>query len=529
MKAKRTLRKEVKIFLGVVGGILIIYLGLCFVAGLSDFTRNTTINGIDVGSMSKQEAVTALSEQFAKDTQDLKMVLTIHDKEYQIDLKDNVAFHGEQAVNDIVEDIDSSFFTRGYHYFAGEDFIAPITIKNEDQLKASIQVSGLLNYDTTVPTTYKLGDNSIIFTKGKDGEKATIDQTMKQIKDALNCYDFKEKIECQLVENRLEDGEMEAMHKELCQEAKNASLNKKNNQIVDGQVGIDYQLDEAKKAFSKVKSGKTFEVKAIITQPQISKADLEKNLFRDTLGSYSTYVSGSSVRKNNVRLAGLKCNTILLPGEEFSFNNVVGQRTISRGFGAAAAYKDGETIDEVGGGVCQTSSTLYNAVMLSNLEVTLRYNHSYVSSYVPIGRDATVSWGGPDFKFKNNTDYPIKIVMSYSHSRLYAKIVGTNVNGTKVKITSEQLSSKPFITKEVNDPTLEVGKTKVKTSGYNGATAQSYRYVYDKNGKLISKKKEAYSNYKKRDKVVLVGTKPVVNPPVAPVEPTPPDQTVTPQ
>ena len=293
MKAKRTLRKEVKIFLGVVGGILIIYLGLCFVAGLSDFTRNTTINGIDVGSMSKQEAVTALSEQFEKDTQDLKMVLTIHAKEYQIDLKDNVAFHGEQAVNDIIKDIDSSFFTRGYHYFVGEDFIAPITIKNEDQLRASIQASGLLNYDTTIPTTYKLGDNSIIFTKGKDGEKVTIDQTLKQIKDALNCYDFKEKIECQLVENRLEDGEMEAMHKELCREAKNASLNKKNNQIVDGQVGIDYQLDDAKKAFSKVQSGKTLKLKLLLHNLKFLKGDLEKNLFRDTLGSYSTYVSGS--------------------------------------------------------------------------------------------------------------------------------------------------------------------------------------------------------------------------------------------
>lgn len=528
-KTKRTLRKEVKIFLGVVGGILFIYLGFCFIAGMSDFTRNTTINGIDVGSMSKQEAVTALSEQFAKDTQDLKMILTIQDKEYPIDLKDNVAFYGEQAVNDIIKEIDSSFFIKGYHYFIGEDFYAPVIIKNEDQLKASIQASGLLNYDTTVPTTYQIGDDSILFTKGKDGKKATVDQTMKQIKDALNHYDFKNEIECQLVENRLEDGEMEALHEKLCQEAKNATLNKKNNQIIDGKVGIDYQLEDAKKAFSRAKSGATFEVKATITQPKISKADLEKNLFRDTLGSYSTYVSGSSVRKNNVRLAGLKCNTILLPGEEFSFNNTVGERTPSRGFGAAAAYKDGETVDEVGGGVCQTSSTLYNAVMLSNLEVTLRYNHSYVSSYVPIGRDATVSWGGPDFRFKNNTDYPIKIVMSYSNSRLYAKIVGTNVNGTTVKITSEQLSSKPFTTKQVDDPTLEVGQTKVKTSGYNGATAQSYRYVYDRNGQLISKKKEAYSNYKKRDKVVLIGTKPVANPPVEPTAPTQPGETISTQ
>ena len=530
-KTKKTLRKEVKIALGVIGSLLIVYIGLCFVAGMNDFSRATSINGIEVGNMTKQEVGKALNEQFAKDTKDLKLVMKADEKTYEIDVKDNLSFDGQKSAEDISKQVHSSFLTRGFYYLIGQDYTAPISIKDEDKLKESIQKSGILDYDTTVPSTYQLGQDSVIFTKGTDGQKVTEEKTLQQIQEAFQQYDFKDVIECDLVDNRLENGEMEAMHKEICQDAKNATLDKKNDyKVVDGKVGVNYQLDDAKKAFSKAKSGETFEVKATITQPEISKADLEKNLFRETLGSYSTYVSGSSVRKNNVRLAGIKCNTILLPGEEFSFNNIVGQRTTARGFGAAAAYKDGETVDEVGGGVCQTSSTLYNAVLLSNLEVTLRYNHSYVSSYVPIGRDATVSWGGPDFKFKNNTDYPIKVVMSYSNSRLYAKIVGTNVNGTKVKITSEQLSSIPYTTKEVKDSSLEVGKTKVQTSGYTGATAQSYRYVYDKNGKLISKTKEAYSKYKKRDKVVLVGTKPVQTqtPTTDPATPTP-ETTPTPE
>ena len=161
---------------------------------------------------------------------------------------------------------------------------------------------------------------------------------------------------------------------------------------------------------------------------------------------------------------------------------------------------------EVGGGVCQPSSTLYNAVVLSNLEVTERRNHTYVSSYVPIGRDATVSWGGPDFKFKNNTDYPIKVVSSYSNNRLTMSIVGTDLEDITVEFTSTKLSSTPYNTIEKEDPTLEEGKRKVDVSGYNGAKAQSYRKVY-KAGVLISSEKEAYSAYSKRDKVVLVGTK----------------------
>ena len=145
--------------------------------------------------------------------------------------------------------------------------------------------------------------------------------------------------------------------------------------------------------------------------------------------------SGTSVRKNNVKLSGDKCNgVILLPGEEFSYNNVVGKRTKENGFGEAAAYLNGETVQEVGGGICQTSSTLYNAVLYANLKITERTNHTFVSGYVPIGRDATVSWGGPDFKFKNDQAYPIKIIASYENSRLTTKILGTNVNNVLVEL-----------------------------------------------------------------------------------------------
>lgn len=531
LRLKPKYKKRLTIALiSLVSVVVVGYLALCFVAGTNDFVSNTTINGIEVGNMTKQEAADTLSAKLEEDTKDLVLNMKVNDQSFQIDLKDNIAFDVNKIVDEVSKTVEGSFFTRGYYYLVHKDFNAPITIKDENALKESIQKSEILKYDTTVKTTYEIGEDKVTFTKGKDGVKVTEESILRQIKEVLQNNQFKEVIQCELIDNRLEDGEMEELHKQLNQEAKNATLDKKNDYaLVDSQVGVNYSLEEAKKAFSKASPGETFDVPAKITQPKISKEDLEKNLFKDTLGSYSTYVSGSSVRKNNVKLAGLKCNSILLPGEEFSFNGTVGQRTIANGFGAAGAYRDGETVSEVGGGVCQASSTLYNAVLLSNLEVTLRYNHSFVSSYVPIGRDATVSWGGPDFKFKNNKDYPIKIVMSYSGGRLHCKILGTNVDGSYVKITSQRLSSTPFTTIYQDDPTLEVGKTKTKTSGYNGAKAQSYRYVYDKNGKLISSNKEAYSVYKKRDKVVLRGTKPVETPtedPTVPVVPqTPPADT----
>ncbi len=246
---------------------------------------------------------------------------------------------------------------------------------------------------------------------------------------------------------------------------------------------------------------------------------------------YSTYVSGSSVRKNNVKLAGEKCNgIILLPGEEFSYNHTVGKRTKAAGFGEAGAYLNGETVQEVGGGVCQTSSTLYNAVVLANLKVTERSNHTYISSYVPIGRDATVSWGGPDFKFKNNRDYPTKIEASYANSKLTCKIIGTDVDGSYVKFTSEKTGDVGFNTKYENDDTIPEGQQVTRTAGSNGGRAVSYRLVYDKNGNLISKTKEANSYYKGHDALIAVGTMKVETPaptvPVTPEQPTPEQPTV---
>lgn len=162
-------------------------------------------------------------------------------------------------------------------------------------------------------------------------------------------------------------------------------------------------------------------------------------------------------------------------------------------------------MDEIGGGVCQPSSTLYLACLRANLEITERYAHRYVPAYIPWGMDATVSWGGPDYKFTNNTNYPIKIVTSYSGGYLTVKILGTNADGITAKITNETLSTTPWETVYEDDPTLPAGTEKVKTTPYTGYKVRTYRNLYDANGKLISSTYEATSDYKVRNKVIARG------------------------
>lgn len=531
----KKLNKKVPIIGGaVIGVILVIYIILCFLASGNGFIKNMTINGIKVNNMSKDEIVTQLEKQYQKDEKNLLLNLSLNDQKYQIDMKDNVKVNIKKQVNNIQKKYNN-FFTKGYHYLLQHNENISIDIKNQKQLNKDIKKSGILDYSTLVPTTYKVEKTKVIFTKGKSGEAVKQKDVYNTIQTALNEYDFNRTLKIKPSSVSEDESVMKTIYKTLSKKGKNATLDKNNDyKIVAEQYGAKYDLDDSISAFNKAKEGKEFEVKAKAIVPSITKEDLEKNLFKDVLGEYTTTVNGSSVRKNNVRLAGEKCNVILLPGEEFSYNQTVGKRTKENGFGEAGAYLNGETVQEVGGGVCQTSSTLYNAVVLANLEVTERTNHTYISSYVPIGRDATVSWGGPDFKFKNNRDYPIKIEASYAGGKLTCKIIGTDVDGSYVKFTSERTGDVAYNTKYENDDTIPEGQQVTKQAGSNGGKAVSYRLVYDKDGKLLSKKKEANSYYKGHEAIIAVGTMkveqvPETTPETTPnTEPTQPETTIEP-
>lgn len=531
----KKLNKKVPIIGGaVIGVILVIYIILCFLASGKGFIKNMTINGIKVNNMSKEEVISKLENKYQKDQNQLLLNLEMNDQKYQIDMKDNVKVNIKKQVNNIQKKYNN-FFTKGYHYLLQHNENISIDIKNQKQLNKDIKKSGIIDYSTLVPTTYKVEKTKVIFTKGKSGEAVKQKDVYNTIQTALNEYDFNKTLKIKPSSVSEDESVMKTIYKTLSKEGKNATLDKNNDyKIVAEQYGAKYDLDDSISAFNKAKEGKEFEVKAKAIVPSITKEDLEKNLFKDVLGEYTTTVNGSSVRKNNVRLAGEKCNVILLPGEEFSYNQTVGKRTKENGFGEAGAYLNGETVQEVGGGVCQTSSTLYNAVVLANLEVTERTNHTYISSYVPIGRDATVSWGGPDFKFKNNRDYPIKIEASYANSKLTCKIIGTNVDGSYVKFTSERTGDVAYNTKYENDATIPEGQQVTKQAGSNGGRAVSYRLVYDKDGKLLSKKKEAKSYYKGHEAIIAVGTMkveqvPETTPETTPnTEPTQPETTIEP-
>ena len=217
-----------------------------------------------------------------------------------------------------------------------------------------------------------------------------------------------------------------------------------------------------------------------------------------------------------------------MPGDVFSYNDVVGERTAERGFKEATIYVGNSAEDGLGGGVCQVTSTIYYATLRADLEIVERYAHSREVTYVPKGEDATVAWGSKDFKFANNTGFPIKVVTSHKSNNLTVKLYGTQtVAGKKVTIDTTILSKTPFEVVYEVDETLTPGTEKVKSNGYTGYKTESYRVVTI-NGVEVSRTLENKSTYKKYDKVILHNPKAEDAPATGTTTPTTPSQPTEP-
>ncbi|WP_455903377.1 VanW family protein [Clostridium sp.] len=220
-----------------------------------------------------------------------------------------------------------------------------------------------------------------------------------------------------------------------------------------------------------------------------------------TMSTYTTTTTSNSNRNENIRLAVAALNgTIVKPGQEFSFNNTTGARTEEKGYKPATAYLNGEVVQEPGGGVCQVSSTLYNAVVFAGLKSTERHAHSYEPSYVTPGEDAAVSYGGPDFKFVNNSEYPLAIKASFSASdrKLTIALYGVPIlkEGVKIRMSSEktgEIDAPSAVYTE--DGTLQPGQ-EVQTKAATPGSRWSTDLVTYENDKEVSREFFHNSSYR---------------------------------
>ena len=369
----------------------------------------------------------------------------------------------------------------------------------------------------------------LILKPGSPGRNVDIQDIYNDVLDAYSMNVFEIKTEMTDEELAPEVLDLAQIHDMLHTEAVDASMDMNTFEVTMEVYGYTFDLEGAQKLLSETPYGETLEIPMEYIVPEILSKDLEEKLFRDELAAVETPHTNDNNRNTNLKLACEAVNNyVLMPGDTFDYNKVLGERTEERGYKPAGALSAGTSTTEVGGGICQVSSTLYYATLLSDLEIVTRRSHSLPSSYMPMmGIDATVSWGGPDFRFKNNTSYPIRIEAEVSGGKVKVKLIGTDEKDYYIKMESkivEVLSPKTveetYTAAEAKAKGLKNGE--VKQQPVTGYTVYSYKCKYDKEtDALISRDYEATSNYVKKDKIVVVITADATEPPAteAPTDP----------
>lgn len=398
---------------------------------------------------------------------------------------------------------------------------------DKEKLRDIIFDFGVSVNGETMPYILEYGEETVLVKRGKAGQREDVSVDLEALDKAVRHGHYE--VFLVLKKGQEPMPNLRSLYDATYLKPKDAEYRIENKGVVilPEMVGRQIDMADAATKIEAIRRGEQAELKLIPLKPEVTLEDLNKKLFNYTLAQYTTaYNMKDEGRSANVALAADKINgMVLAPGAVFSYNQVVGPRTAAAGFSPAPVFENGETVQGMGGGVCQVSSTLYSAVLYADLDIVSRRNHSMTVAYVPKGQDATVSYGTIDFKFKNSTPYPIKILASAGGGKMNVSIQGTKPEIEKtVKIVNNVVAENPPKVIEIQDGSLDAGKKKVISSGKTGYTVTTFRIVYE-NGNEVKNENLGNSVYKMVPAEVKVGTKlpkPTPEPtPEAVIEPEP--------
>ena len=475
--------------------------------------KGITIGKIDVSDLTKEEAIEKLENVYG--TKSEKQIYLTHGEfetsityealevKYQIENAVKQAYDIGRAGN-IFQDNFEILRT----WCKGQNIELEVTIDSDMINQISQNINNSIEDAVVQPSYYLEKDNAkLIITAGKEGVKVDEKQLLEEIYIVLDeNTDDEQRIEIPVVQAIPEEIDIEKIHEEVYKEVKDAYYTKEPFTIYPEEDGIDFDIESAKAILSEEKE--EYEIPLNITKPGKTVKEIGTEAFPDLLATFSTNYKASNVnRTTNLKLSANKINgTVLLPNEEFSYNKVVGERSEKTGFKMAATYSNGQVVDGIGGGICQISSTLYDAVIMANLNVTERRNHQFVTSYLPAGKDATVVWGSQDFKFVNTRQYPIRIVATVDGGVATVQIWGIREDVEyDISIETKKIATIAYTTQYVQDPSLPAGQQKVVQAGSNGRKVEAYK-VTKLNGQIVSTTLLSRDTYNAMQKIVHVGS-----------------------
>lgn len=528
-KKEKKKKKKLKIAI-IIGTILFVILMFSIIFAVINLNNHNmingiSINGIEVSGMSKEEVKEKLSKIIEE--KEKKQILIKHgDFETEIspellEVKYDLDGAIDKAYN---TGRDGNIFANNYSILftmVGKKNIEVEYSLNEEVLNKTLQDASAKLPGAIKESSYYIEDDKLIITRGTKGVAINVEDAANKIKENLKDINKKnsEYIELFVEEREPKDIDLDKIYQEVHKDAKDAYYTKEPFEIFPEVNGVDFNLEEAKKLLAESKEEYT--ITLTITKPKVTIEDIGTEAFPDRLSVFTTRYDASNYnRTTNLRLACQKINgTILMPGDTFSYNKTLGERTIAAGYKEAKIYAAGEVVDGLGGGICQISSTLYNAVVMANLQIVERSNHQFVTSYLPAGRDATVVYGAIDFKFKNTRKYPVRLTANVQNGIATVEVFGIKEDQEyTITFDTRTVGTIAPSTKYEDDPSLAEGEEVVKQKGTNGIQTETY-ITKNLDGKVVSRDLLSKDTYTPMQRIVKRGTKAVA--PVAPVEPTP--------
>ena len=487
-------KKKIALIAGGAAAAVLLggYLGLCAWAGSSqNIFPGVCVAGVPVGGMNRQDALSLLEENLGQVSG--QVTLPLEYGHWTGEITAAAVQVDEQATADQAWKTGrENFILQGASYLAhqlgAEDQVGLTlawTSSGKSRLEAEMDEADLQVGGALTNATYAVEQDKIMLTKGFTGvtidREAAESMVMTAMTQAVSSAMEGSASAVQPVvlpahETTPQEPDFDAMYAELHAVAKSAEIDPETLEISQSVLGVDFDVAQAKAMFAAAAEGETVEIPLTITEPEETTEGLQAKLFRDLLGEGTSKVSGSANRKSNVKLSAQACNgVVLMPGEVFSYNNTTGSRTADKGYLAAPVYSGGASVSGVGGGICQTSSTIYYAVLHTSLEIVERHAHMYAVGYVPDGMDATVWYGG------------------------------TNEDGRYAVPDNSVFDVVQPTTQYKADSSVPRGTTRVDSvqNAYRGRKAQTYRYIYAKDGTLLEKENLGVSSYKMRPTTIL--------------------------
>ena len=379
---------------------------------------------------------------------------------------------------------------------------------DREAITQEIQEAAVMTREAPQNSAMALDEGGAILevTRGREGRELDTDGLYEAVCQAFETGSF-EPIVWEYQVLPYEDIDLAALHDTLESQIHDAVYNSETHTIEEGVSGYRFDLAAAETRLERAAPGESFTVPLLKAEPEVDAATLSHQMFGTKLESRSSSYVQDARRTENLRLACEAINgTILNPGEVFSFNDVVGERTAEKGYQPATIYGgDGASVDDLGGGVCQVASTIYYTTLYMDLEQVQRAPHMYQVTYVPKGMDATVFFdSGLDYQFRNNREHPMKIQANIDGGKVNITFWGVKENDNYVEMSYNVISTYTEEPQEKLDETKPVGYRQVIQGAYIGAKVEAYQKVYDGDGNLLESR-TIYSTYDARPQITVVG------------------------